>query len=69
MSGIVYKQRYANAGRVPKEAIPGLNVRHLHYIATRPGAVYNEGYGFGLFGSLRPNAPMHINRCNHFRLR
>lgn len=58
MSGIVYKQRYANAGRVPKEAIPGLNVRHLHYIATRPGAVYNEGYGFGLFGSLRPNAPM-----------
>lgn len=58
MSGIIYKQRYANAARVPRAAIPGLNVRHLQYIATRPGAIYNEGYGFGLFGSLRANAPM-----------
>lgn len=31
---------------------PGLNVRHLQYIATRPGAVYNRGCGFGLWGQL-----------------
>lgn len=58
MSGIVYKQRYAEAAKVPRASIPGLNVRHLQYIATRPGAIYNKGYGFGLFGSLEQNAPM-----------
>ena len=31
---------------------PGLNVRHLQYIATRPGAVYNRECGFGLWGQL-----------------
>ncbi len=30
----------------------GLNVRHLHYIATRPGTVYNHGQAFGLWGQL-----------------
>ena len=50
--GIVYKQSYANPSKVPRASIPGLNVRHLQYIATRPGAVYNPACGFGLWGKL-----------------
>lgn len=49
MSGIVFKQRF---NPVSSEKTPGLNVRHLQYIATRPGAVYNRGCGFGLWGRL-----------------
>lgn len=44
---IVFKQNYAPRSRA---ATPGLNVRHMHYIATRPGAVYNLGCGFCLWG-------------------
>lgn len=52
--GFLYKQRYANSGQVPPGSVPGLNVRHLQYIATRPGAVYNPGCGFSLWGSIEP---------------
>lgn len=48
-STVVYKQRFAKRA---DSRTPGLNVRHLHYIATRPGAVYNLGCGFGLWGRL-----------------
>lgn len=48
-STVIFKQSFK-----PREAsgTAGLNVRHLHYIATRPGAVYNRGCGFGLWGRL-----------------
>ena len=46
---VVFKQSY-KARAAP--STPGLNVRHLQYIATRPGAVYNPGCGFGLWGRL-----------------
>lgn len=49
MSGIVFKQSYRSRN---VQGTPGLNVRHLQYIATRPGAVYNQGCGFGLWGKL-----------------
>lgn len=49
MSGIVFKQRF---NPVSNEKTPGLNVRHLQYISTRPGTVYNRGCGFGLWGRL-----------------
>lgn len=39
---------------------PGLNVRHLQYIATRPGAVYNRGCGFGLWGQLPGDRSMGV---------
>lgn len=48
-NGVLFKQRYAPRG---KAGTPGLNVRHLQYIATRPGAVYNAGCGFSLWGRL-----------------
>lgn len=46
---ILFKQWYA-ARNLPGTA--GLNVRHLQYIATRPGAVPNHGRAFGLWGRL-----------------
>lgn len=49
MAGIVFKQRFHP---VAGSQTAGLNVRHLQYIATRPGAVYNRGCGFGLWGRL-----------------
>lgn len=49
MSSVVFKQSY-KARASP--GVAGLNVRHLQYIATRPGAVYNKGCGFGLWGQL-----------------
>ena len=49
MSKIVFKQSYKSRS---KTSTPGLNVRHLNYIATRPGAIYNPGCGFGLWGQL-----------------
>lgn len=47
--GVLFKQRYK-----PKNlpTTPILNVKHLTYIATRPGAIYNPGCGFGLWGRL-----------------
>ena len=49
MSSIIYKQTFK-----PRSAssTPGLNVRHVQYIATRPGVVPNKGCGFGLWGQL-----------------
>lgn len=44
---VVFKQWYKTRAD-PKT--PDLNARHLQYIATRPGAVYNKGCGFGLWG-------------------
>ncbi len=49
MSTMFFKQSY-KARASP--STPGLNVRHLQYIATRPGTVYNRGCGFGLWGRL-----------------
>lgn len=49
MAGIVFKQRF---NPVSSSKTAGLNVRHLQYIATRPGAVYNRGCGFSLWGRL-----------------
>lgn len=48
-SAIIYKQSFKSR---TDPSTPGLNVRHLQYIATRPGAVYNQGCGFGLWGQL-----------------
>lgn len=48
-STVIYKQSFKPRAS-PSSA--GLNVRHLQYIATRPGAVYNPGCGFGLWGQL-----------------
>lgn len=48
-SAIVFKQSFKSR---TDPSTPGLNVRHLQYIATRPGAVYNQGCGFGLWGQL-----------------
>ena len=55
MGGFIFKQR--TASHAPRAAIPGLNVRHLHYIATRPGAEFNPECGFSLWGSLEPFQP------------
>lgn len=47
--GIVFKQRYKS---VNLKSTPVLNAKHLIYIATRQGAIYNRDCGFGLFGRL-----------------
>ncbi len=47
--GIVYKQWYRSVNR-PKT--PVLNKKHLIYIATRPGAIYNKDCGFCLWGKV-----------------
>lgn len=57
MSSIIFKQNY-KARDSP--GVAGLNVRHLQYIATRPGAVYNRGCGFGLWGQLPGNDAIRI---------
>lgn len=49
MAGVVFKQSYRSRNL---QGTPGLNVRHLHYVATRPGVVKNPGCGFGLWGRL-----------------
>ena len=46
---VIYKQHYAPRS---ESKTPGLNVRHLQYIATRPGVVPNKGCAFGLWGRL-----------------
>lgn len=50
ISGVVFKQSYQSKNL--KSATPVLNVKHLIYIATRPGAVHNPQCGFGLWGRL-----------------
>ena len=47
--GVVYKQRYCS---VSDKAVVSKNAAHLIYIATRPGTIYNENCGFGLWGKL-----------------
>lgn len=47
--GIVFKQRYKSANI---KSTPVLNAKHLIYISTREGAVYNKECGFGLFGKI-----------------
>ena len=51
MSILMYKQRHRhpNYRKTPK-----CNYAHIGYIATRPGAVKNEGMLHGLFGKLAP---------------
>lgn len=56
MEGFLFRQ-WGTDTRMDRSAIPGLNVRHLQYIATRPGAEFNPGCGFGLWGSLSEFAP------------
>ena len=56
MEGFLFRQ-WGTDTKVDRSAVPGLNVRHLQYIATRPGAVFNPGCGFGLWGSLSEFAP------------
>ena len=53
MSILMYKQRHrpVNYRKTPK-----CNYAHIGYIATRPGAVKNEGMRHGLFGMLVPGA-------------
>ena len=53
MSILIYKQRHRhpNYKKTPKG-----NYAHIGYIATRPGAVKNEGMRHGLFGKLEPGA-------------
>lgn len=51
---IVFKQWF-KSGTDP--AAPDLNVKHLQYIATRPGAVRNQGCGFGLWGRMPGQGP------------
>lgn len=53
MSVLIYKQRHRhpNYKKTPKG-----NYAHIGYIATRPGAVKNEGMRHGLFGKLEPGA-------------
>ena len=51
LSILMYKQRHRhpNYRKTPK-----CNYAHIGYIATRPGAVKNEGMRHGLFGKLSP---------------
>ena len=53
VSILIYKQchRHPNYQKTPK-----CNYAHIGYIATRPGAVKNEGMRHGLFGKLEPGA-------------
>jgi hypothetical protein len=49
VKGVVFKQRYKPANI---KSTPTLNRKHLVYIATRKGAIHNEGCSFGLWGRL-----------------
>ena len=59
MSILIYKQRHRhpNYKKTPKG-----NYAHIGYIATRPGAVKNEGMRHGLFGKLEPGAVKEFDR-------
>lgn len=56
MNGFLFRQKGTDS-RAPRTSIPGLTVRHLQYISTRPGAVYNPECGFSLWGSISPFQP------------
>lgn len=58
MSSTVFFKQWYKPRADP--STPGLNVRHLQYIATRPGAVYNPGCGFGLWGQLPGDSSMQV---------
>jgi len=47
MNGVVFKQWYKSPN---DKAASVLNQKHLEYIATRKGTIFNEGCGFGLWG-------------------
>lgn len=51
MSILIYKQRHRHPNH---RKTPKCNYAHIGYIATRPGAVKNEGMRHGLFGKLEP---------------
>lgn len=51
MSILIYKQRHRHPNQ---KKTPKCNYAHIGYIATRPGAVKNEGMRHGLFGKLEP---------------
>lgn len=51
MSILIYKQRHRHPNH---KKTPKCNYAHVGYIATRPGAVKNEGMRHGLFGKLAP---------------
>lgn len=51
MSILIYKQRHRHPNY---KKTPKCNYAHIGYIATRPGAVKNEGMRHGLFGKLVP---------------
>ena len=60
MSILIYKQRHRhpNYKKTPKG-----NYAHIGYIATRPGAVKNEGMRHGLFGKLESGAVKEFDPC------
>ena len=63
MAGVVLKQSYKSLNR---KNTPMLNGKHLIYISTRPGTVYNQECGFGLFGKLPNSVGMtSINNLGH----
>lgn len=51
MSILIYKQRHRHPNQ---KKTPKCNYAHIGYIATRPGAVKNEGMRHALFGKLEP---------------
>ena len=57
VSILIYKQRHRhpNYKKTPKG-----NYAHIGYIATRPGAVKNEGMRHGLFGKLEPGGGQRV---------
>lgn len=59
MNGILFKQRY----KAPSvKGVSTLNQKHLEYIATRKGCIYNKDCGFGLWGRApHERVPKDIN--------
>lgn len=49
MGALMYKQRFQP---INKSSTPDRNAAHIHYIATRPGVIYNKNNTHGLFGQL-----------------
>lgn len=56
-AAVIFKQSFKSRSA---SSSAGLNIRHLQYIATRPGAVYNRGCGFGLWGQLPGDGSIRI---------
>ena len=51
VSILIYKQRHRHPNQ---KKTPGCNYAHIGYIATRPGAVKNEGCATACLGSWNP---------------